>query len=146
MSVENKNEERNQRATALLVKSLSPLALVGTKLSVSTQASLPHGYERWVQAPGSAFSMLLKLGMISCGALVLLVLHTHLLSRYAPIQARVCLCCRAGIVLCSAFGGACSVSELAGSPAQPFPTSLSNWLAGQGQVRSMSHRCHQYNL
>lgn len=80
MSVGNESEERSQRATALLVKSLSLLALVGSELSVPTQASLPCGYERWVQAPDSAFSMLLKLGIISCETLVLLVLHNHLLS------------------------------------------------------------------
>lgn len=70
----NESEERNQRATALLVKSLSLLALVGSELSGSFQASPPRGYERWVQGAGSAFSMLLKLGAFSCGALVLLML------------------------------------------------------------------------
>lgn len=49
MTVGDESEESHQRATAILVKSLSLLALVASELSVPTQAPTPRGYETWVQ-------------------------------------------------------------------------------------------------
>lgn len=141
MAVGNESEERNQRATALLVKSLSLLALVGSELSVPTQASPPRGYERWAQGPGSAFSMLLKLGAFSCGALVLLTLLLSSCTSQSVfmLQGWLWLTFRF-------WGSTLHFRAVLGLSLAPFLLSLDNCLAGQGQARPTSCRCHQCNL
>lgn len=131
MAVGDEGEESNQRAAAILVKSLSLLALVGSELSVPTQAPPPCGYERWVQGQGSAFSMLLRLGVFSCRALVflMLLLSSCMSQRVFVLQGWPRLMSRF-------WGGTLRFRVVLGLPHTNFLLSLGNWF-GQGQGRSM---------